>query len=118
MKSEMKCKWSIVPLGVVVLSVLGCNNSPTVPLPPPDVAVISSSEPDEDGVVVVTGGDDAAEPDSIVLLYNDDSKSGVMEPADGNGSFEAAIPAVAGDTLILRYMIDDEISYKKIIKVK
>ena len=98
--------------------VVGCNNTPTVPLPPPDVTVISSSEPDTEGVVVVTGNDDAAEPESIVLLYNDTSKSGVMEPAGKSGSFEAAVSARTGDVLVLRYMIDDEISYKEIITVE
>ena len=104
--------------GIVLLTCAQCNNTPTVPLPPPDVTVISSSEPDDDGVVVVKGEEEAAEPESIVLLYNDTSKSGVMKPANRVGAFEAAVPAEAGDTLVLRYMIDDEISYKEIITIK
>ncbi len=118
MTDETRHFWRAPLLGVILLAFLGCNNTPTVPLPPPDVTVISSSEPDENGVVIVTGDEEAAEPESIVLLYNDTTKAGVMEPANAAGAFEAAVPAEAGDVLVLRYMIDDEISYKNIITIK
>jgi hypothetical protein len=115
---DMKKKMWMVLVGILLLFTLSCNNTPTVPLPPPDITVVSSTSPDEDGMVNVTGGDRTVDPDSVVLLYNDDAEAGVMEPARADGSFEAKIAAEAGDVLILQYIIDRAISYEEYIEVK
>ena len=109
-------KWTLA--GVLLFAIAGCNNTPTVPLPPPDVTVVSTTEPDTDGMVTVTGGDNAADPDSIVLLYNEDAETGVMEAAEQNGAFEARVEAKSGDTLVLQYKIDSAISYEEYIQIK
>jgi hypothetical protein len=102
----------------IMLVFVGCNNSPTVPLPPPDMTEVTTNTPDEEGYVTVTGGANAAEPDSVVLLYNETAKYGVMEAAGTNGGFEASVQAATGDSLVLQYKLVDEISYAKYIEVK
>ncbi len=102
----------------VTLLVVGCANNPTVPIPPPDVTVISSTSPDVDGFVTVTGGPDAAQPDSVVLLFNEETESGVMETAAENGAFEAVIGASVGNVLSLQLKLDDSLSRTEYIVVK
>lgn len=99
------------------LSVLSCNNSPTVPLPPPDMTEVSHTPPDEDGFVMVTGGPESAEPDSVVLLFNETQGHGVMETAEENGAFEASVLADPGNSLELRLKDEDKLSKSKYIVV-
>jgi multidrug efflux pump subunit AcrA (membrane-fusion protein) len=105
-------------LTAVALSLLGCANNPTVPLPPPDVTVITTTSPDLDGFVTVTGASEAAQPDSIVLLFNEETESGVMETADIDGSFVAVIAAQTGNVLSLQYKVDDLLSRTEFIVVE
>lgn len=109
---------AIFVFAIFAVSVSSCSNSPTVPLPPPDMTVITATTPDEEGFVTVSGGEEAAEPESIVLLFNETSESGVMEAADPDGSFEARLEAARGDSLVLQYKVDAEISYAAYIDVK
>ncbi len=97
---------------------VSCANTPTTPLPPPDLTEVSTQSPDPDGFVTVTGDANAAEADSVILLFNDDSGSGVMETATGSGSFQARVAAKTGDLLILQYKIDAAVSYEGYIEVK
>lgn len=109
-------KIGMVLVGMFLLSTVGCNNTPTVPLPPPEV--VSSTSPDGDGFVTVVGGVDDADPESIVLLYNEETESGVMEAAEENGTFEVRVAAEPGDTLVLQYKIANALSYEETIIVK
>lgn len=113
-------KFNIVFLRLLVavsLSFVGCANNPTVPLPPPDVTVISTTSPDLDGFVTVTGDAEAAQPDSIILLFNEETESGVMETADLDGSFEAVIAATVGNVLSLQYKMDNNLSRTEYIVI-
>ena len=92
------------------LLALSCNNSPTVPLPPPDMTSVSYTPPDDDGFVTVTGEPESAEPDSIVLLFNETQGHGVMETAADNGAFEASVMASPGNTLELQVTDQDKLS--------
>ena len=105
-------------LTAVGLLLIGCANNPTVPLPPPDVTVITTTSPDLDGFVTVTGAENAAQPDSVVLLFNEETESGVMETADLNGSFTAVIAAGVGNILSLQYKLDDMLSRTEYIVVQ
>jgi hypothetical protein len=103
---------------VCSLSIYGCNSSPTVPVPPPDMREVTTLSPDTDGFATITGGVGAAAPDSIVLLYNEDVGSGVMETAGSDGSFEAVVEADVGQTLVLQLKLDNSLSLERYITVK
>ena len=103
---------------VLVLFTISCNNSPTVPLPPPEMITSEVTTPDEEGFVTVSGEKEAVEPDSIVLLFNETAKYGVAEASQPNGAFEVSIEASSGDSLVLQYIIDTEISHARHISVE
>ncbi len=92
------------------ITTLSCNNSPTVPLPPPDMTEVSHTPPDEDGFVTVSGDPESAEPESIVLLFNETQGHGVMETAAEDGAFEASVQANPGNTLELQLTDQDKLS--------
>jgi undecaprenyl-diphosphatase len=117
MTIQMKIRLCVFISPVWILFV-SCANTPTTPLPPPDLTVVSTTTPDTDGFVTVVGGTNAAEPDSVVLLFNEKTGSGVMETADNNGAFTASLEAAAGDELVLQYKIETAISYDEAITVK
>jgi hypothetical protein len=117
MITNLKFHLALVAVSAWCLFV-SCANTPTTPLPPPDLTVVSSTTPDPDGFVTVQGGANAAEPNSVVLLFNEKSGSGVMETADGNGAFTASLEAAVGDELLLQYKIDTALSYDEAITVK
>lgn len=104
---------------VLLLSALaGCNSTPTVPIPPPDMREVTTTSPDADGFVTVLGGQSAAEPESMVLLFNEDLQSGVIETAEEDGSFEAMVEADIGNTLVLQLKVDDALSYERYITIE
>ena len=103
---------------VCSLSIPGCSNTPTVPVPPPDMKEVTTTSPDTDGFATISGQTGAAEPDSIVLLFNEDMESGVMETAESDGSFEAVIHAEAGHTLVLQLKLDNSLSLERYITVE
>ena len=108
----------LLPATAILFLCAGCANNPTVPLPPPDVTVITTTSPDVDGFVTVTGDADAAQPDSVVLLFNEETESGVMETAAPDGSFEAVIAATVGNVLSLQIKLDDNLSRTEFIVVE
>ena len=102
----------------LALFTFGCANNPTVPLPPPDLTVITTTSPDDEGYVSVIGAPEAAQPDSIVLVYNQETESGVMETADEAGAFEVVIAAQIGNVLSVQCKLDDEVSRTVYIAVE
>jgi hypothetical protein len=96
----------------------GCNNTPTVPVPPPDMREVTTTSPDADGFATIQGETGAAEPDSVVLLFNEDIESGVMETAGSDGSFQAVIEADVGHTLVLQLKVENALSYERYITVE
>jgi hypothetical protein len=103
---------------VCSLSTYSCNSSPTVPVPPPDMREVTTLSPDTDGFATVAGDVGAAAPDSIVLLYNEDIGSGVMETAGSDGSFEAVVEADVGQTLVLQLKLDNSLSLERFITIE
>ncbi len=112
-------RWFSTLLTLIAISLLlGCSNTPTVPVPPPDMREVTTTSPDTDGLATISGQTGAAEPDSIVLLFNSDLESGVMETAGEDGSFLAVIPAEVGHTLVLQVKLDNSLSLERYISVE
>lgn len=92
---------------LLILAVLACNSSPTVPLPPPEMIVIEP--PNDTGYTLVRGEPEAAEDGDMVYIFNEDLLKGVITMAEEDGSFEALIEAQAGDELTIRLERDGEL---------
>jgi hypothetical protein len=103
-------KLSVVATVVVALF-LGCNSSPTVPVPPPNATLIQTSIPDDSGFVTVVGEPDARFGlDDVALVFNDNSGGGVMTDVKQNGAFETRIMAQVNDLLIIQIKRDSQLS--------
>lgn len=97
-----------VVVALVLGLLLGCNNTPTVPIPPPEMTMVSP--PGQDGYATVSGDPGVAEEGDIILVFNFSLNAGVMVLAAGNGSFEVDIEAEAGDRLLVQIKRDNELS--------
>jgi hypothetical protein len=95
-------------LALVVFA--GCDSTPTVPVPPPEISAISVTPPDVAGNVNVVGDPKAAGAGDVVLIFNQDLGSGVMEEAGPDGSFTAVLKAEVGDQLLVQIKRDNELS--------
>ncbi len=102
---------------LALLVLAGCDSTPTVPVPPPEVSAISMTPPDAAGNVTVTGAPNAAGPGDVVLIFNQDLGSGVMEEAGLDGSFTAVLKAEVGDQLFIQIKRDNELSNEEVGKV-
>ncbi len=103
-------KLPAVLIGILILlcGVLGCNSTPTVPVPPPEVISVSAPQ---DGYVTVMLNAGEAEQGDIVLVFNEMDGAGVMERIDNpDGSFEVEVEAVASDRLYIQIKQDNELS--------
>jgi hypothetical protein len=99
--------WAIMAFFFLV----GCNSSPTVPVPPPNATLIQTSIPDNDGFVTVSGKPDARFGlDDVALVFNDNSGGGVMTDVRQNGSFETRIIAQVNDLLIIQIKRESKVS--------
>ncbi len=93
---------------VVLLLIQGCMNTPTVPVPPPEMTSVVS---DQNGVATVTGPSGTAGINDIVLVYNETWGVGVMELVEeADGSFSIEIEADPGDQLIVQVKRDNRLS--------
>ena len=100
-----------VVAGLALAVFLGCNSSPTVPVPPPNATLIQTSIPDGDGFVTVSGMPDARYGlDDVALVFNDNSGDGVMTDVKQNGSFQARIVAQVNDLLIIQIKRENQVS--------
>ena len=96
----------------LLLLALHCDNTPTVPVPPPEMAYVYG--PDAHGFVLVTGNaDQDAEEDDLVHVYNADKEIGVIGRVDQDLTFEIEIRADVGDSLIVQTSRDDRLSDEK-----
>jgi len=74
----------------------GCN-SPTLPLPPPDVPEFAEISPDGASVHLTGAGAVAG---ALVLFYNDSIFKGTIVTADGSGRYDAIVPTqLSADTV-------------------
>ncbi|MBN2530276.1 MAG: hypothetical protein JXR76_28050 [Deltaproteobacteria bacterium] len=100
------------PIALIILfwlASVGCNSSPTVPVPPPQA--VQTTIPDTDGFVTVSGSpDDRYGLDDIALVFNDNSGDGVMTDVENDGSFETRIRAQYHDLLLIQIKRMDKLS--------
>lgn len=99
--------WLAISLATVFLA-LSCNNSPTVPIPPPEAWYIIS--PNEDGYAVVIGEPGAADPGDVAVVHNKNSDEYAAEGVESDGSFEVEIIAEVGDKIVLHIIHDSKYS--------
>jgi hypothetical protein len=78
--------------------------APTLPLPPPGEPSISSNE---QGLVHLTGHVRA---EAWVFALNRASNAGTFQGAGGDGSYDLALPAQVGDSIVLWYEFDGDVS--------
>jgi len=91
-------------LALACHAVLGCDNTPTVPVPPPEMEAIVVGPPDggDEGNVTVTGASGASGAGDVVMVFDVDLGAGVMVEAEEDGSFEVIIWARVGDELVIQ----------------
>jgi len=94
-------------IAVGLLFLLSCDNTPTVPVPPPEMVTVM---PPESGIATVIGDPQAASEDDVVLVFNEDQGIGVMTTALKDGSFVTEIEADVGDLLIIQIKRDNILS--------
>ena len=108
----------LATIAVVLLVALGCNTTPTVPVPPPEACAIPEP-PDESGYCTVECERQSDEED-VALVFNDELGVGVMELVEsvaGDGSFAIEIEADPGDTITVEIKRNGELSSQKILVV-
>ncbi len=110
LKSTLTCLFAL--FAAVLLA--ACNASPTVPLPPPEAYC---SSPDAYGWVNVTGESDVAVEGDIALVFNETTDDGAMKPVNPDGSFDVALEAEVGDTLLVQINHDGELSEEAVVEV-
>lgn len=85
----------------------GCDNTPTVPIPPPEAVIVNAPA---DGYCEVVGKPGSVEDDALVIILNEVISDGVIEVADTDGSFYSVVKAKPNDTLSIRQAVDLKIS--------
>src|SRR5687767_7351987 len=85
----------------------GCNQAPTLPLPPP---VVDVGTPNSQGLVKVSG---EVTPQAYVSVFNERTESGLITRADREGEFEVDIEAEIGDLITVWSEIHGEIGERK-----
>ncbi len=98
---------AIASVAIGLFLLLSCDNTPTVPVPPPEMVMVM---PPSSGVAMVVGPSGAASEDDVVLVFNEDQGIGVMTTAEKDGSFQTEIQATVGDLLIVQIKRDNILS--------
>lgn len=88
------------------LGCVSCNNTPTLPLPPP----VAQATLDEQGFALVVGEVHAH---AYVSVLNERTERGVITRADEDGHFETKLEAEVGDLLTVWQEVGGEISESK-----
>jgi hypothetical protein len=101
------------PLCALVLGLgcVSCNNTPTLPLPPP----VAQATLDEQGFALVVGEVHAL---AYVSVLNESTDQGVITRADDEGHFETRLAAEVGDLLTVWQDVAGEISEPKYTTVQ
>jgi hypothetical protein len=108
MKRTLAIVFSVISLIAVFLAITGCANTPTVPVPPPEVASIEESA--GTGYFIVSGSAGATKDGDVILVFNDDLGTGVMVLAEEDGSFTLEVEAEIGDELVVQVKREDNLS--------
>jgi hypothetical protein len=109
--SGLKSKLVLLVLTAMGFFWASCNDTPTVPIPPPEMCDIPTP-PDIDGYVVVHCDSSSAVQGDVALVFNDDVGQGVMErlDVDGVGSFDVVVEADIGDLILVEIKREDRLS--------
>ena len=110
----MRAKIALASLFVLLVSI-GCNSSPTVPVPPPEMIIVYA--PSDEGIATVLGKPGSAVVGDSVLVFNKNLGLGVVSLAEDDGSFEAEIEASPGHRLSIQLIRGDMISEDETIVV-
>ncbi len=110
----MKHNLTISFMALLILSIIACNSSPTVPVPPPESIVVYP--PNEEGFAMVEGKPAAVDMDDLILVFNQKTGAGVVTGAEDDGSFSTRIEAEVGDTITVQVIRDDEVSENETLK--
>ncbi len=110
----MKQILSITFMALLIISIIACNSSPTVPVPPPESIVVYP--PNEEGFAMVEGKPAAVDIGDLVLVFNQNMGAGVVTGAEDDGSFSTRIEAEIGDTITVQVIRDDEVSEDETLK--
>jgi hypothetical protein len=110
----MMKKISLKTLGLMaalLVSTQGCNLTPGVPVPPParENFVINESQEDCRGVMVVEVVADpfTFEAGDLVLVTNTVTRTGILAPAENDGSVRVEVPAADGEDISIRRRTTD-----------
>jgi hypothetical protein len=95
---------TVLFFGIVIAA---CDNTPTVPLPPPEMVSVTAPA---DGYAEVMGEPGSVEDDALVIILNEETQKGVTEEADTDGSFYAVVKAQPKNILSIRQAVDHKIS--------
>ena len=93
------------------LGCVSCNNTPTLPLPPP----VAQATLDETGFALVVG---EVHPLAYVSVLNERTDQGVITRGNQEGHFETRIEAEVGDQLTVWQDLGGEISEPKYTTVQ
>jgi hypothetical protein len=97
----------IAASAAIIAIAIGCNSTPTVPVPPPEVC--SATAPDVDGFSQVECKKGLTVR-NIALVFNDYQGQGVMKETNEDGSFLTELPAESGDLIYIQIMYDERLS--------
>jgi hypothetical protein len=98
-------------VAIVAAVVYSCDNTPTVPVPPPEVLLVSAPVGGYSQVLIDPG---EAEQGDIVLVFNENSGFGVMERIESqDGSLAVDVEAEAQDRLVIQIKHDNELSIEE-----
>jgi hypothetical protein len=101
-------------VALAALSIIGCNSTPTVPVPPPEFCGVTA--PDTEGISIVTC-EDGETARNIALVYNDNWGQGVMQATEEDGSFVVEIEANSGDELLIQMKYGNTLSAETALTV-
>jgi len=96
------------------LAIAACDNTPTVPVPPPEFC--AAAVPDADGLCEVSC-DSSSTMRDIALVFNDDMGRGVMQETEEDGSFAVLIEATEGNEIIVQMKQDNHLSAEVFLTV-
>ncbi len=113
-KTAQTATLALVATLLFLFAIIGCNSTPTVPVPPPEFCDVSP--PNTEGLCTV-GCEEGQTARNIALVYNDDWGAGVMQETEENGSFEVEVDCTVADTMIIQIKYDRKLSAEVAITV-
>jgi hypothetical protein len=101
--------------GMGILLFARCANTPTVPLPPPEMTTVTA--PDSTGYSLVAGTTDVATGEDVAMAFNEELRLGVMAAVEADGAFEMEIEADSGHTIVVQIKRGSLLSREEVLTV-